>query len=68
MASYCKIFMSTVKKVDHKQFISLKQNPMLSECKCKIRCNFSHDLKKYEEEQINKKIDEYLILCTSRPL
>ena len=68
MSSYCKIFMNTIKKVDHKQYISLKKNPMLSECKCKISCNFSHDLKKYKDEQINEKIDEYLILRTSYPM
>ena len=68
MASYCKIFMNNIKKVDHKQYISLKTNEMLSECTCKISCNFSHDLNKYKKEQINKKIDEYLILSNSRPL
>ena len=68
MASCCKIFMNIIQRVDKKQFISLKQNPKISECKCTNRCSFSHDIKKHEEKKLNKKIDEYLILRSSHPL
>ena len=55
MSSICKISLDIMKNTNYKQFLKTKKIPKLSSCTCKDKCNFSHNLNKYNQEKSNFK-------------